>query len=129
MKVILVVDDDATNLRTLGELLRPDYRVRLGGSGEDALRIARSEPRPDLILLDVMMPAMDGYEVLRRLQAPAPAGPNVATARLSRVAVRVRTRKSRSMRGGQLVARTLPICRQLWPSNRPSQPSACCHRL
>ncbi len=69
MKVILVVDDDATNLRTLGELLRPDYRVRLGGSGEDALRIARSEPRPDLILLDVMMPAMDGYEVLRRLQA------------------------------------------------------------
>jgi PleD family two-component response regulator len=69
MKVILVVDDDATNLRTLGELLRPEYRVRLASSGEDALRIAGSDPRPDLILLDVMMPVMDGYEVLRRLQA------------------------------------------------------------
>ena len=69
MKVILVVDDDATNLRTLGELLRPEYRVRLAGSGEDALRIAGSDLRPDLILLDVMMPVMDGYEVLRRLQA------------------------------------------------------------
>ena len=69
MKVILVVDDDATNLRTLGELLRPEYRVRLASSGEDALRIAGSDPRPDLILLDVMMPLMDGYEVLRCLQA------------------------------------------------------------
>ena len=69
MKVILVVDDDATNLRTLGEMLRPEYRVRLASSGEDALRIAGSELRPDLILLDVMMPVMDGYEVLRRLQA------------------------------------------------------------
>ena len=69
MKVILVVDDDATNLRTLGELLRPEYRVRLASSGEDALRIAGSDPRPDLILLDVMMPVMDGYEVLRRLRA------------------------------------------------------------
>ena len=69
MKVILVVDDDATNLRTLGEMLRPEYRVRLASSGEDALRIAGSDPRPDLILLDVMMPVMDGYEVLRRLQA------------------------------------------------------------
>lgn len=69
MKVILIVDDDPTNLRTLGELLRPEYRVRLASSGAEALRVACSEPCPDLILLDVMMPGMDGCEVLRRLQA------------------------------------------------------------
>ncbi|WP_374247262.1 ATP-binding protein [Zoogloea sp.] len=69
MKVILIVDDNPTNLRTLGELLRPFYRVRLADSGAEALRIAGSGTPPDLILLDVMMPGMDGYEVLHKLQA------------------------------------------------------------
>ena len=55
----------------MGELLQPFYRVRIANSGEKALRAARSEPRPDLILLDVMMPGMDGYEVLRQLRADA----------------------------------------------------------
>ena len=69
MKVILIVDDNSTNLRTLGEMLRPFYRIRLADSGAEALRIVGSRPQPDLILLDVMMPGMDGYEVLRQLQA------------------------------------------------------------
>jgi len=69
MKVILIVDDNPTNLRMLGEMLRPFYRIRLADSGAEALRIAGSRPQPDLILLDVMMPGMDGYEVLRQLQA------------------------------------------------------------
>ena len=65
---ILIVDDEPTNLSVLMQLLRPSYRVRAANSGEAALRAAASEPRPDLILLDVMMPGMDGYEVLARLR-------------------------------------------------------------
>jgi putative two-component system response regulator len=68
---VLVVDDTPENLAVLGELLAPLYRVRAAVSGPAALRIAASEPRPDLILLDVMMPDMDGYEVLARLRADA----------------------------------------------------------
>ncbi len=65
---ILIVDDTPQNLSLLGDLLQPHYRVRAANSGERALRTAASHPRPDLILLDIMMPDMDGYEVLRRLQ-------------------------------------------------------------
>jgi putative two-component system response regulator len=71
---ILIVDDEPTNLALLTHLLRPEYQVRAANSGESALRAAASEPRPDLVLLDVMMPGMDGYEVLRRLnEDPATA--------------------------------------------------------
>lgn len=66
---ILIVDDTAQNLTVLGELLKPWYRVRAANSGERALHSASTDPRPDLILLDVMMPDMDGHEVLRRLRA------------------------------------------------------------
>ncbi len=66
---VLVVDDTPQNLTVLGELLQPHYRVRAANNGERALRAAHSEPRPDIILLDVMMPGMDGYEVLRQLRA------------------------------------------------------------
>jgi putative two-component system response regulator len=65
---ILIVDDEPANLSMLSHLLRPDYQVRAANSGENALRVATSEPRPDLILLDVMMPGMDGYTVLERLR-------------------------------------------------------------
>lgn len=74
MKTILVVDDTPENLAVLGELLRPNYRVRVAPTGTRALQVAASEPRPDLILLDVMMPEMDGYEVLRRLRATQETG-------------------------------------------------------
>ena len=70
--VILIVDDAAENLHVLYELLRPQYRVLAANSGEGGLRVAHSEPTPDLILLDVMMPGMDGYAVLAQLrEAPA----------------------------------------------------------
>lgn len=65
---VLVVDDQAENLAILGELLENHYRVKVANSGENAVRAALSSPRPDLILLDVMMPGMDGYQVLARLQ-------------------------------------------------------------
>jgi CheY-like chemotaxis protein len=66
---ILVVDDTPANIDVLKETLRRDYIVRAALNGALALKIAAGEPRPDLILLDVMMPGMDGYEVMRRLQA------------------------------------------------------------
>jgi putative two-component system response regulator len=68
---ILVVDDTPENLLVIGDLLRPDFKVRAAKSGERALLIARAEPRPDLILLDVMMPGMDGFTVMRHLRDDA----------------------------------------------------------
>ncbi len=65
---ILVVDDQPENLSVIGELLRPSYRIRAANSGAAALRVATTAPRPDLILLDVMMPDMDGYQVLEKLK-------------------------------------------------------------
>jgi diguanylate cyclase (GGDEF)-like protein len=67
--LILIVDDTPTNIQVLAENLIDDYRVKVAVSGEAALEtIARQGP-PDLILLDVMIPGMDGYEVCRRLKS------------------------------------------------------------
>ena len=70
-RTVLIVDDTPQNLTVLGELLQPEYRVRAANTGERALRAAATLPRPDIILLDIMMPGMDGYEVLGRLRADA----------------------------------------------------------
>lgn len=66
---LLIVDDTPENIRVLGEELRDDYRMLVATSGDRALEIARGPEPPDLILLDIMMPRMDGREVCRRLQA------------------------------------------------------------
>jgi putative two-component system response regulator len=65
---ILVVDDTADNLALMHNLLRRDHHVKVASDGERALKIATCASPPDLILLDVMMPRMDGYEVCRRLK-------------------------------------------------------------
>lgn len=65
---LLVVDDNPENLAILGGVLQPHYDVLAAPSGERALRIAAREPKPGLILLDVMMPEMDGYAVLAQLR-------------------------------------------------------------
>lgn len=66
---ILVVDDNADNIDVLNGILRPFYKVKAALNGEVALKIAHSKHKPDLILLDVMMPGMDGHEVCRQLKA------------------------------------------------------------
>jgi putative two-component system response regulator len=68
---VLAVDDDPESLRLIAELLRDNYHVRVATGGEQALRAAELEPRPDLILLDVVMPGMDGYDLCRRFRAQA----------------------------------------------------------
>ncbi|AMK78516.1 MULTISPECIES: response regulator [Methylomonas] len=65
---ILIVDDVHENLHNLLNILRQDYAVMAATSGEKALEIARRTPAPDLILLDIKMPEMDGYQVLDRLR-------------------------------------------------------------
>ena len=66
--LILLVDDMPTNLHVLASALRADYRIKTATSGEAALELATRPDKPELILLDVMMPRMSGIEVMRRLR-------------------------------------------------------------
>ena len=69
-EIILIVDDMPENLNVLGELLHgAGYHVKVATNGLTALNLANQQPRPSLILLDVMMPEMDGHEVLRQLRS------------------------------------------------------------
>lgn len=67
---LLLVDDEPTNLRVLRTVLQDDYRLLFAKSGEEALQLVQQQ-QPDLILLDVMMPGLTGYEVCSRLKADA----------------------------------------------------------
>jgi putative two-component system response regulator len=67
-QTVLVVDDTPDNLRLMNGILKDAYRTRVANNGERALSIASTHPLPDLILLDIMMPDIDGYEVCRRLK-------------------------------------------------------------
>ena len=66
--LILIVDDTPLNIRILAAALKDDYEIRIANNGEEALKMATKIPGPDLILLDIMMPKMDGYGVLERLK-------------------------------------------------------------
>lgn len=68
MKTILVVDDTETNIDILLDILDEDFEVSVATDGESCLEFIEEE-LPDLILLDIMMPGMDGYEVCGRLKA------------------------------------------------------------
>ena len=94
--IILVVDDASANVKILAEALRHEYLIKVAISGAEALAAAQSEPQPDLILLDVMMPEMDGYEVLRRLKE------NPATSRIPVIFVTAKTSESDEETGFRL---------------------------
>jgi diguanylate cyclase (GGDEF)-like protein len=66
--LILIVDDTPTNIQVLAETLIKDYKIKVASSGKAALATIAQQGLPDLILLDVMMPDMDGYEVCRQLK-------------------------------------------------------------
>lgn len=70
-QTILIVDDTAENLEVMYHVLAGQYRVKMASSGHRALAIAAQDPLPDLVLLDVSMPGMDGYAVCRALKADA----------------------------------------------------------
>ena len=65
---ILIADDEPSNVRILGELLKNDYEIFIAGDGGEALDLA-ARILPDLIILDVMMPGIDGYDVCRELKS------------------------------------------------------------
>ena len=65
---ILVVDDAPENIDVLVGILKPNYQLKVARNGEMAIKIANIRPRPDLILLDIMMPGIDGYETCKRLK-------------------------------------------------------------
>ena len=67
-QTVLIVDDAPDNIRLVNEVLKDLYRVKVATNGEQALHIAFSSDPPDLILLDIMMPEMDGYEVCSHLK-------------------------------------------------------------
>jgi putative two-component system response regulator len=66
---LLIVDDSPDNMRLLVEILKGDYEIVTATSGEQALRRIEALPYPDLVLLDIIMPGIDGYEVCSRLKA------------------------------------------------------------
>jgi phosphoserine phosphatase RsbU/P len=68
-KLILVVDDTPLNIGVISGALKDTYKTKVATNGEKALALASAEDKPDLILLDIMMPGMDGYEVCTRLKA------------------------------------------------------------
>lgn len=94
---VLVVDDVPTNIRLLARVLSPEHEVVAATEGEEALRLAQLNP-PDLILLDVEMPGLDGYEVCRRLKA------STATAAIPVIFVTARTDEADEVEGLSLGA-------------------------
>jgi len=95
-KRILVVDDEPQNIAIMREILKSDYTVIASTNGERALALAKSADPPDLVLLDVMMPGMDGHEMLRRLRA------NPGTAALPVVLVTAKDEIDDKMTGYEL---------------------------
>jgi putative two-component system response regulator len=84
---VLVVDDSPDGLQILNEVLKRDYDVRLARGGEQALQAAMQKPQPDAILLDIMMPGIDGVEVLQQLRLRWPEIPVVMLTAVSDVAI------------------------------------------
>lgn len=94
---ILVVDDTETNIDIVVDTLEKDYEISVATNGEEALEAVESES-PDLILLDIMMPGIDGYEVCRRLKA------NLLTRKIPVIFLTAKTEVTDEIKGFQLGA-------------------------
>lgn len=70
-QIVMLVDDEAANIKILAEGLRNDYEIVVAINGDDAISRAGSAPLPDLILLDIVMPGKDGYSVCRTIKNSA----------------------------------------------------------
>lgn len=97
-QTILVVDDTSENIDVLNGVLRSEYKVKAALNGERALKVANGDSKPDMMLLDIMMPEMDGYEVCRQLKA------NPATAKIPIIFVTAKNREDDEKKGLELGA-------------------------
>jgi putative two-component system response regulator len=97
-QTILVVDDTPENIDVLSAVLRPEFQVKAALNGERALKIAGGDPRPDMVLLDIMMPGMDGYEVCRQLKA------NPATSQIPVIFITAKNQEQDEKKGLELGA-------------------------
>ena len=95
---VLVVDDESFYTDVLHNLLRDEYEVLTASTGEEGLARAAVEPHPDLILLDILLPDIDGYEVCRRLKE------NPATADIPVIFLTVKSDVDDEVRGFDLGA-------------------------
>ena len=68
-KTILIVDDKSDNIAVLAAILKENYRLKVASNGKRALELMSTESKPDLVLLDIIMPEMDGYEVCKQLKS------------------------------------------------------------
>jgi DNA-binding NtrC family response regulator len=67
-KTVLLVDDAPANIQVVNSILKDIYKIRIATNGSKALELAKADPPPDLVLLDVMMPGVDGIDVLSQLK-------------------------------------------------------------
>jgi len=67
--IVLIADDAPSNIQLLAGLLKDNYQIKVATGGERCIELAQAEPQPDLILLDIQMPDLDGYEVCQRLKS------------------------------------------------------------
>ncbi|MBF0371214.1 MAG: hybrid sensor histidine kinase/response regulator [Magnetococcales bacterium] len=95
---VLIVDDMPINLRALSDTLKSHFEIQVATNGPKALQIATSSKPPDLILLDIMMPQMDGYEVCRKLKE------NPATREIPVIFITARNQEEDELQGLQLGA-------------------------
>jgi CheY-like chemotaxis protein len=121
---ILVVDDEPTNIQVLGNLLKDEYRIRVANSGEKALAMIRAgnQPLPDLILLDIQMPGIDGYEVCQRLKED-PNTSTIAIIFVSESNASSRTSGHRLMRSSRSRSRDRPNRRRATSIGSPTTSS------
>lgn len=106
LPTVLVVDDSPENLHVVGALLSTDYRVLVASKGAQGIELAQRDPRPDLVLLDVMMPGMDGYTVLASL-LENPATRNIPVVFLT--ALNAHEDEARGLRAGAVDYVTKPV--------------------
>ena len=107
---VLIVDDLAENIHFLMNILKDDYAIVAATNGEKALELAKKDPKPDIILLDIMMPGMDGYEVCAGLKADDATAqiPIIFVTALSEIAD-----ESKGLQAGAVDYLTKPVIPQL----------------
>lgn len=96
--VVLIVDDEPVNIKILSNLLLPEYDIRVATSGEKCIEIAEGDDKPDLILLDINLPGIDGYEVCRHLKE------NAETRKIAIIFISGRTEESDEEKGFRMGA-------------------------